>query len=213
MASVSAYIFDFDGVLADSVEVKTQAFAELYEPYGSEVVSLVMEHHRNFGGMTRAEKFIHYHKFFLEEDLDRTGLDEMCARFSGLVKDNVTACAEIPGASVFLTRHCNDVLCFIDSATPGEELREIVSRRGLSKYFIEVLGSEQSKTENLQSLIDRHGLDTASCLFFGDAASDWKAATACGVPFVGIVPDSNAPLLVEAGEILWYRDFIEFMGA
>jgi len=44
-------IFDFDGVLADSVEVKTEAFALLYKPYGQKVVEKVVSHHRDNGGI------------------------------------------------------------------------------------------------------------------------------------------------------------------
>ena len=51
-----AFFFDFDGVLADSVEVKTRAFARLFESYGPEVVARVVAHHRYHGGMTRIEK-------------------------------------------------------------------------------------------------------------------------------------------------------------
>ena len=38
-----ALFFDFDGVLADSVEVKTNAFAKLFEKFGSEIQAKVLE--------------------------------------------------------------------------------------------------------------------------------------------------------------------------
>ncbi len=46
MNEIKAIFFDFDGVLADSVEIKTLAFAKLFEQYGKEVVNIVVEHHR-----------------------------------------------------------------------------------------------------------------------------------------------------------------------
>ena len=39
-------IFDFDGVIAESVEVKTDAFANLYQPYGDNVVNKVSNSRR-----------------------------------------------------------------------------------------------------------------------------------------------------------------------
>ena len=39
------YIFDFDGVLVDSVEIKAKAFNELYRPYGSEIAEKIVFHH------------------------------------------------------------------------------------------------------------------------------------------------------------------------
>ena len=57
-------VFDFDGVVLDSVEIKTNAFAEIYSEYGSEIVSKVVEYHKRNGGLSRFEKFKYYHKFF-----------------------------------------------------------------------------------------------------------------------------------------------------
>ena len=56
-----AYFFDFDGVLADSVEVKTLAFAKLFEEFGAGIQEKVVAHHRNHGGMSRYDKFRHYY--------------------------------------------------------------------------------------------------------------------------------------------------------
>lgn len=39
------------------------------------------------------------------------------------------------------------------------------------------------------------------CLFFGDVESDYRAAQACGVHFLGILPDQQAPLLKSAPEV------------
>lgn len=39
------------------------------------------------------------------------------------------------------------------------------------------------------------------CLCFSDAESDYRAAQACGVHFLGILPDQQAPLLQAAPEV------------
>ena len=49
-------IFDFDGVIAESVQIKSDAFASLYEQYGDNIVKKVIEHHEANGGMSRFEK-------------------------------------------------------------------------------------------------------------------------------------------------------------
>ena len=54
---MQAIIFDFDGVIADSVNIKTVAFAEIYEPFGNHISELVVSHHLINGGMSRYEKF------------------------------------------------------------------------------------------------------------------------------------------------------------
>jgi len=45
--------WDFDGVIKESVEVKTQAYFSLFELFGPGVASKVRKHHIANGGMSR----------------------------------------------------------------------------------------------------------------------------------------------------------------
>ncbi len=212
-----AFFFDFDGVLADSVEVKTRAFAELFRPFGPGIQDRVVDHHQRNGGMPRRDKFRHYYSVFLQKSLDEEGLARLCRQFSSLVVGEVVAAPEIPGARNFLEEWYGKAKCFVISATPDNEISVIVHRRGLKHYFNEILGSSRSKRENLALLLEKYDFKPAKCFFFGDAESDYRAARACGVDFVGIVPGPDAPLLQVAPEISWARNFVgmdlkKFMG-
>jgi beta-phosphoglucomutase-like phosphatase (HAD superfamily) len=204
-----AFFFDFDGVLADSVEVKTEAFAKLYEPYGPEVVAQVIDHHRRHGGMTRTDKFLHYHRDYLGRTLSDEEMAELCWEFSELVVDKVVGAREIRGAGEFLRKWCSQLPCFVISATPQEEIRQIVRRRGMMDYFEEVLGAPASKKDNLQRLLNQFHLTPSKCCLFGDAESDCRAAHACGVEFIGIVNDADSPLLRTLPEIRYTKDFTD----
>lgn len=204
-----AFFFDFDGVLADSLEVKTTAFARLFDPFGPEIVRLVMDHHRRHGGMTRVDKFRHYYAEFLDQPLSETGLEELCRDFARLVVDEVVAAPEIPGAEAFLQAHYKQLPCFVISAAPETELHVIAQRRGYTGYFQEVLGAPRSKTENLRQLLEKHGFAPERCWFFGDAESDYRAAESCGVNFLGILPGPEAPLLQVVPGIQWHHNFTE----
>jgi len=204
-----AFVFDFDGVIADSVEVKTEAFAKLFETYGPSIQHRVIDHHRKHGGMTRAEKIRYYYESFLNQPIGDKQLADLCTKFSHLVVDKVVAAPEIQGAKNFLDFWYGTLPCFIDSATPGAEIIKIVSHRGLSKYFVEILGSERAKSDNLAYILEKHNIRPENCLFFGDASSDYEAAVKCGVDFVGIVPTNDAPLLRHAPHIKWFHNFHE----
>lgn len=202
-----AFFFDFDGVLADSVEVKTRAFAKLFEPFGAEIEAKVVDHHRRHGGMTRVDKFRHYYKVFLHELLSEETLDGLCQQFSQLVVNEVVFAPEIPGAEDFLKKYHKAVPCFVISASPEKEIREIVKRRELHKYFKEVLGAPTSKNKNLKNILIKYNLKPSECLFFGDAESDYRAAKRSGVNFLAILPGNGAPLLSIAPDVRWVKDF------
>ena len=53
MTKIKSIIFDYDGIIAESVNVKTEAFAELYKPFGKDIVQKVMKHHESNGGVSR----------------------------------------------------------------------------------------------------------------------------------------------------------------
>ena len=97
-------IFDFDGVIADSVDIKTKAFAEIYQEYGDDVVRKVVFHHLN-NGMSRFRKFKFYHEQFLGKRITHPEIIILANRFSSLVVNKVIAAKEIPGASIFLNTY------------------------------------------------------------------------------------------------------------
>ena len=204
-----AFFFDFDGVLVDSVEVKTRGFAKLFEPHGPEVVAQVIDHHRRHGGMTRADKFRYYHRDYVGRNLSDEEMTELCQKFSELVVDEVVSAQEIRGAGEFLKKWCSRLPCFVISATPEEEIREIVRRRGMTNYFKEVLGAPASKEDNLARLLSTFRLNPSKCCLFGDAASDYQAAYTCGVAFIGIAKDEDTPLVRARPGIIHTRDFTE----
>lgn len=191
---LAAIFFDFDGVLVESVHVKTSAFARLYEPYGSGIVSRVISHHEAHGGMSRFQKFRHYHEEFLRIPAGPETIDGLAERFGELVEDAVVNALPVPGALEFLEAHAGTAPAFIVSGTPEDELKRIVQRRGLSRFFQEVCGSPASKTDILRQLIDRHRLDPARCLMIGDALGDAEAAFSVGMAFVGrLLPGESSP--------------------
>ena len=59
---VKNIIFDYDGTIADSINIKTEAFAELYQPYGETIVNKVVEYHLKNGGTSRFDKIKFFHK-------------------------------------------------------------------------------------------------------------------------------------------------------
>ena len=180
-------VFDFDGVLVDSVDIKTEAFSKLYEPYGTDVVSKVVSHHCNNGGMSRFEKFRYYHQEFIGEVIDEDKVAELSDDFSALVKQAVISAPEIPGALAALKSFCDrEKMCAVNSATPEEEIIDIINRRSLSEYFVRVYGAPANKKENLKKILNDCSATVENAVFFGDARSDLNAALSLQMNFVGV---------------------------
>jgi phosphoglycolate phosphatase-like HAD superfamily hydrolase len=183
---IRAAVFDFDGVVLESVEIKTVAFRRLFgdHPDGERMVA----YHLANGGISRFEKFRWFYEAVRGEPLAADESARLGDRFSELVLDEVRRCAYVPGAHELLTRLAARIPLFVASGTPEDELREIVAHRGLDALFRGVYGSPPTKAELLRRIMDDHDLAAAELVFVGDAMTDLKGAAGAAVPFVGRVP-------------------------
>lgn len=185
---LAAIFFDFDGVLAESLDIKIRAFIELYKEYGPDVLAQVLAHHRAHGGVSRIQKIRHCHRELLGINLQPEELMKLGRRFSELVVDAVVESAWVEGARELLDDLVGRLPLFVVSGTPETELHEVVARRGMDRYFAAVRGSPPDKIAVIHELLSAHDLPAEQVLFIGDAMTDYDAAKATGLRFLGRVP-------------------------
>lgn len=189
-----ALFFDFDGVIVDSVQTKTEAFRLLFSEYPADVIEKVLDHHKQHGGISRVDKIAHAHECFIGTPLSTNDLNKWAQRYSDLVLENVIEADWIPGAREFLQKAGESELkIFVISGTPEQELRYIIEKKGIGDIFHEQLGSPTKKPEHIRFLLDKYGLLSSECVFIGDAFTDYFAAKETGLTFIGIQGDIEFP--------------------
>ena len=187
------WFFDFDGVLVDSVGIKTAAFRQLFEHFGEDVLAKVLEHHRLNGGISRIDKIQYSHTHFVGTPLSDAELQEWGRRYSQRVVDQVVDAPWIAGAEEFLVRMQGRCPIFVISGTPEDELKRVIYARHMEGYFTEILGSPIRKPAHIRHLLKAYRLEPESCVFIGDALTDYHAAKETGLHFVGIQGDVELP--------------------
>lgn len=188
---IKTVLFDFDGVLVESVDIKTDAFTEMFAGEGKESIERIVRYHLENGGVSRFEKFRFIYNHILERQLDWLTLDRLCERFSTIVVNKVVQAPFVSGALDFLDGYNTKYSCFIVSATPEEELKEIVRRRNMSDYFKEIHGSPTRKDAAINSIIERYHLKNDQIVFVGDALNDYEAARSTDVNFVARIAEGK----------------------
>ena len=188
-------IFDFDGVIADSVQVKTDAFASLYEQYGNNIVTKVLKHHEANGGVSRFEKIKLYHEYFLNKAITNEEIEELANQFSKLVVKKVIDSPYVPGVLEYIHKCNKKYKLFISTGTPTDEMSQILDRRGIAKYFIEVYGSPEKKSVHISKIMSKYNYHPDELIFYGDANTDINAAKQASVPFVLIKNNFNEKLV------------------
>ena len=77
---------------------------------------------------------------------------------------------------------------FLVTNKPAAPTRRILEHVGILDLFTEILCPDSkdpcfpSKPAMLKEIVERHSLDSATCLYVGDTAEDYRAATECGIP-------------------------------
>ncbi len=194
MDNVEAFLLDFDGVLVDSVKIKSAAFQSLYADQPAEIQERVMDYHRGNDGISRLVKIRHCHETILGVALSEAELTRLAKRYTAMVEDAVVTAPWVPGARALLEGHVDGVPRFVVSGTPEEEVKRIAERRGMTSWLVEIRGSPPGKADIVRDLIARYRLAPDRCLFVGDAMADWRAAHETGVPFVGrVAPGREHP--------------------
>lgn len=178
-----AIIFDFDGVILESADIKTDAFVELFEAY-PEHQDAVLRHHLDNLGVSRYQKFEWIYRELLQQPLAEAERERLGKAFSALVFEKVLACSFVPGARETLAALVGQVPMFVASGTPQPELLKIVERRNLTPFFTEVRGTPPEKSALVKDLIDTHNLAPERTVLVGDGVSDYEAALHNHIPFI-----------------------------
>lgn len=176
--------WDFDGVIKESVDVKTQAFRELFAPYGEEVVQQVVAHHLAHGGLSRHAKIGHALKHFVGVEPAQTTIRDMAGQFGDLVREKVVAAAWVPGVEALLRGNPYGQVFILVTGTPQEEIEWILGRLDLRNVFQAVFGAPKRKIEAVRESLLNNQIEPGKCVFLGDTPTDLEAARACGVTFV-----------------------------
>jgi len=206
-SEIRAVIFDFDGVILDSVDVKTKAFEKLFEPFGRGIQDKVVAHHLANGGVSRFDKISFYYREFLKRPISVKELDERCTEFSSLVLDGVLKADWIRGAEEFIIRYYETYKFFIVSATPDSELMLIIRARGIGDYFVGAYGSPPAKRDLVMGIIEEFCFDPKELVYFGDSMQDHEAAKDASVTFIAINPGVEF-----AKDVISFRDFRPLVG-
>lgn len=184
--ALKCLVFDCDGVILDSVPVKTRAFARLVEPYGQEAVERMVDYHTTHGGVSRFLKF----DWFFEEVLGKQITPEerlaWGKKFEELALDEVRKCPLMPGARETLQRWHGALPMYVCSGAPAIEVYALLEERGLISFFEDIACSPPEKAVLLGRVTHLAKVPPSQTLMIGDAATDREAAAANGTLFYGI---------------------------
>ncbi|MBS0185068.1 MAG: HAD family hydrolase [Proteobacteria bacterium] len=210
LSNIKVLFLDFDGVVVESTHIKTDAFYDVYLPYGKKIAEKAKEHHLKHQGVNRSKKFEAIHQLFLNKSCPSEEREQLSQQFSEIVFEKILKAPLVEGVIDFLEKmKAHNIPTFLLSATPHEELIKICQEKHLSHYFKGIYGSPYEKSEIGTKLIHQYGFKRKDIFFIGDSISDFNAASKIDVNFIGRVAKGEAnPFELSIPIIQDFRDFL-----
>ena len=187
----NTFIFDNDGVILDSNQAKTEAFAKSIESYDKKNIAAFIEYHIKNGGVSRFEKIDYFYREIIGFKSYKKELEDSLSIYASHAKRGMLEASEIGGVIEFIKRihQCKDSI-YVISGSDEEELISIYTERGISSLFKKVMGSPTSKKTHAQELIEKKELDYP-VIYFGDSVTDFDLAQEYEMDFVFVSSKSE----------------------
>lgn len=205
MAKIKVILWDFDGVILDSMAVRDWGFREIFKDFPSIFVDNLILYHRANGGLSRYIKIRYFFEQILGESINEEDVINYAQKFSLLMRRELTNPKNlIENTLEYIINNYKQYNFHIVSGSDGEELRFLCKELELSSYFKTIEGSPTSKKELVFNLIKKYDYNKDDICLIGDSFNDFEAASENEILFFGF----NNKLLRKYHYIESFKDFI-----
>lgn len=183
---VKNIIFDFDGVILDSMPVRSIGFKKIFNDYEDIYVEELLSFHEDNGGLSRFIKI----KYFFEKILKRNITEEeilfFAEKFSKIMKDElVNKKYLIDETLYFIRNNFKKYNLHIASGSEEKELNYLCLELDIEKYFLTIQGSPTHKNEIVKNILESNDYLKTETILIGDSVNDYEAARINSIYFYG----------------------------
>jgi phosphoglycolate phosphatase-like HAD superfamily hydrolase len=186
---IKCVVFDFDGTLIESNEIKRRTFYEVTKNLVDADILL----DKILSYPDSGDRYDIFDTLIIELKLDRevfVSASKLSDSYTKICEYEISRAPEIKGAVKTIKElRSLGVKIFISSATPEITLQKIIDMRGWKDMINMALGSPDSKIDHLQTILTKNKYSISEVVYVGDSEVDRDAALLVGCRFVGIGKD------------------------
>jgi len=191
LSKYATLVFDCDGVVLNSNQIKTEAFYQAALPYGVDSAEAFLNYHVSNGGVSRYKKFV-YFLDHLVPGRSGPGLDDLLNHYTSELRKNLIGC-EVASGLKELRKNTPDARWLIVSGGDQAELRDVFIAKKLDLLFDGgIFGSPDTKDEIITRELACENIKSPA-LFLGDSQYDYQAANTAGLNFIFLSQWSEVP--------------------
>ena len=196
---VKTILWDFDGVILDSMKIKGDGFIELFEGYNDIKVRELEKYHYENGGVSRFEKIEYFFKELLNQKISEKEILDLAEKFALIIEKKIYNQSNlIEDTLVFIQNHSHMYNFHIVSGAEHKELNKICTYFNLDKFFLTINGSPRKKELLVKDLLEQYNYQREQTILIGDSITDYNAAYNNSIKFFGF----NNNLLKQYGNYI-----------
>jgi phosphoglycolate phosphatase-like HAD superfamily hydrolase len=179
-------LWDFDGVIMDSMPIRNEGFRLVLSEYPKEQVEELVKYHLTNGGLSRYNKFRYFFEVIRKESITEVEVRELASKFSTIMLKKLINEALLINDSInFIRKSVSSYRMHIVSGSDQNELRMICKELNLEQYFISIHGSPTPKNDLVKDLLKINDYNFSEVVLIGDSHNDLEAAKQNGIAFKG----------------------------
>lgn len=179
-------LWDFDGVILNSMKIKGDGFIELFKEYDVRYLNKLEQYHYDNGGVSRFEKIKYFYNEILQKDITEREVIEFADKFAEIINKNLFNPSNLIEDSVsYIKENYKKYNFHIVSGAEHNELNELCKYFKLDKYFISIDGSPTKKDVLVKEVLEKFNYKKNETILIGDAITDYEASITNGIGFYG----------------------------
>lgn len=179
-------LWDFDGVILDSMPIRDYGFRKIFENYPEELVEELIKYHRLNGGLSRFHKIKYFYNTLLSKDISKEEIQEYADKFTIIMKEQLTNKKYLIKDSVdFIKSNHKNYNFHIVSGSEHHELNYLCEKLDLAECFLSINGSPTPKNDLVKNLLEQEQYNKEETILIGDSINDYEAAIKNGISFYG----------------------------
>lgn len=191
-------LWDFDGVILNSMSVRDLGFRMIFEKYPKSKVEELIQYHRINGGLSRYVKIRYFYEEILKLSITEKLVTDYAQKFSEIMKVKLIDTQNlIEETVVFIKKNHSKYNFHIVSGSDQVELRYLCQKLDISQFFITIEGSPTPKNLLVKNLLNHYQYKKSKVCLIGDSLNDYEAAASNNIDFIAF----NAPSLIKYNTI------------
>lgn len=183
---IKTILWDFDGVILDSMKIKGDAFRELFKIESSKALDSIEKYHYAHGGVSRFDKINYFYNDILGKDISEDEVLFFAKEFAKIIEKKLYNKNNLIMDSVnFIKKSYNKYSFHIVSGTEHNELNDICKYFNITQYFITINGSPTKKDILVENVLKKYNYNIDETILIGDAMTDYNASVLNGIGFYG----------------------------